>query len=168
MPLPSDPPPEPKSAPPKPLPGPGLPPPPATASTLPPKLLSVLSYEHSEQGVQSSSWIRIVGFPQEAAGHDRLRGPALSAGKRRLHDIGARVKHAAQMTGDEMGECLRAIGWEPTTLAQRLGVRPDTVRSWLAGRREIPPNLERWLLAVRDGVASAGPLPENWRSGAGC
>jgi len=85
-----------------------------------------------------------------------------------LHDNGLAVKHAALMTGDEMGECLRAIGWEPPTLAQRLGVRPDTVRSWLSGRREIPDNLATWLLAVRDGQAAAGSLPENWRSGGGC
>jgi hypothetical protein len=34
---------------------------------------------------------------------------------------------------------------------------------WLRGRRPIPENLAEWLLKVRDGQASAGPLPEGWR-----
>jgi hypothetical protein len=33
---------------------------------------------------------------------------------------------------------------------------------WIRGRHPIPENLARWLIAVRDGQASAGPLPENW------
>lgn len=67
------------------------------------------------------------------------------------------------MTGAEMSDLLREISWEPATLAAKLGVRHGTVRDWLAGRREIPPNLAQWLVAVRDGLASAGPLPEGWR-----
>jgi hypothetical protein len=66
------------------------------------------------------------------------------------------------MTGDEMGEVLRQIGWPTAELARRLNVREDSVRSWLNGRREIPPNLERWLYAVRDSIASAPPLPDGW------
>jgi hypothetical protein len=67
------------------------------------------------------------------------------------------------MTGAKMSDLLREIGWEPATVAQKLGVRVDVVRGWLAGRREIPPNLADWLRRVRDGQASAGPLPEDWR-----
>jgi transcriptional regulator with XRE-family HTH domain len=71
------------------------------------------------------------------------------------------------MTGDEMAAVLKAIGWTAGELARRLGVRPDTVQSWLAGRREIPPNLGRWLLQVRDVHDTAPPLPDGWRGG-GC
>ena len=67
------------------------------------------------------------------------------------------------MTGAELSEVLRQIGWPVSELVQRLGVRPDTVTQWLRGRREIPDNLARWLVAVRDGVASAGELPDGWR-----
>ncbi len=66
------------------------------------------------------------------------------------------------MTGDELGECLRTIGGPAHELARRLGVRADTVRHWLAGRRPIPENLAKWLTTIRDGHAAAGPLPEGW------
>jgi hypothetical protein len=67
------------------------------------------------------------------------------------------------MTGAKMSDLLREIGWEPATLAQKLGVRVDMVRGWLTSRREIPPNLADWLRRVRDAQASAGPVPEDWR-----
>jgi len=72
------------------------------------------------------------------------------------------------MTGDELGDVLREIGWLPRELARRLSVRSATVADWLTGRRNIPPNLEQWLYRVRDLQAQAPPLPDNWRGGAGC
>jgi DNA-binding transcriptional regulator YdaS (Cro superfamily) len=47
-------------------------------------------------------------------------------------------------------------------LARRLSVREDSVRHWLNGRRPIPPNVERWLYAVRDSIATAPALPDGW------
>ena len=69
----------------------------------------------------------------------------------------------ARMTGDEMSATLKAIGWTGGELARRLGVREDTVRGWLIGRREIPPNLERWLHQVRESRATAPILPAGWQ-----
>jgi transcriptional regulator with XRE-family HTH domain len=69
------------------------------------------------------------------------------------------------MTGDELGELLRAIGWTSAELARRLSIRPDTVNSWLTGRRPVPGNVERWLHQVRAGFGSAPALPEGWRPG---
>jgi hypothetical protein len=40
---------------------------------------------------------------------------------------------------------------------RRLNIRPDTVNSWLIGRRAVPANVERWLYQVRAG--SGQPLP---------
>jgi hypothetical protein len=72
------------------------------------------------------------------------------------------------MDGTELGEVLKAIGWSVAELQRRLGVRGDTVRQWLSNRREIPPNLERWLYQVRDAQGQAPALPDGWRSGGGC
>ncbi len=72
------------------------------------------------------------------------------------------------MTGDEMGRVLERIGWSPATLAARLGIRVDTVRQWLAGRRAIPPNLETWLIQLAEHMDQAPALPDGWRSGGGC
>jgi hypothetical protein len=67
-----------------------------------------------------------------------------------------------------MSECLRAIGWQISELSRRLSVREDTIRGWLTDRRPIPPNVERWLYQVRDGINTAPALPADWRSGGGC
>jgi plasmid maintenance system antidote protein VapI len=69
------------------------------------------------------------------------------------------------MDADEMSEILREIGWEPAELARRLDVRQDTVRRWLSGRREIPPNLAAWLRLHRTVQAQVPLLPDNWRPG---
>jgi hypothetical protein len=69
----------------------------------------------------------------------------------------------AAMTGPELSECLKQIGWPISELVDRLQVRPDTVMQWIRGRRPIPENLAEWLIKVRDGQASAGPLPEGWK-----
>jgi DNA-binding transcriptional regulator YiaG len=71
------------------------------------------------------------------------------------------------MSPAELSDILREIGWPAAELQRRLGVREETIRQWLNGRRTIPPNLEQWLYAVRDNLANAPPLPDGWRSG-GC
>jgi transcriptional regulator with XRE-family HTH domain len=68
------------------------------------------------------------------------------------------------MDGPEMSEALRQIGWTAQQLAERLGVRRDTVTGWLTGRRPVPENLAAWLRAIRDHL-DAQPLPDGWRSG---
>jgi hypothetical protein len=82
-------------------------------------------------------------------------------GRKRLAIIGVK-------TGDELGEVLRAIGWTSAELARRLTIRPDTVNSWLTGRRPVPANVERWLYQVRAGFGSAPALPDGWRTDGAC
>jgi hypothetical protein len=105
----------------------------------------------------------ILDHHHKPAGMIARAGPALSADALRLHDRVRRASDARGMTGDEMGETLRQIGWPTAELARRLSVREDTVRGWLKGRRPVPPNLERWLLAVRDNLANAPALPDGWQ-----
>jgi DNA-binding transcriptional regulator YiaG len=86
----------------------------------------------------------------------------LLAGTRQLHDNRPPVKDSAAMTGDELSELLREVGWPAAELARRLSIREDTVRGWLNGRREVPPNVGRWLEQIRDGIATAPALPDGW------
>lgn len=83
-----------------------------------------------------------------------------------LHGHVGRGNHRL-VTGDEMFATMQAIGWSPATLARRLGVQESSVRQWLNGRREIPPNLADWLTKVRDAQGQAPSLPDGWRSGGG-
>lgn len=90
----------------------------------------------------------------------------MRAGTRQLHDSVSQASDTrGAMTGDEMSEVLRQIGWTAGELARRLSVREDTVRGWLNSRRGVPLNLERWLRQVRDTVNTAPRLPDDWRSG---
>jgi hypothetical protein len=88
----------------------------------------------------------------------------LLAGKRELHDNLLAVKDYRPMTGEEMSEVLRQIGWPLGELCRRLSVREDTARGWLSNRRPIPPNVAQWLHQVRDGINTAPALPEGWRT----
>jgi plasmid maintenance system antidote protein VapI len=65
------------------------------------------------------------------------------------------------MTGNELSEVLATIGWTAGELQRRLGIRGDTVRQWLSGRRPIPDNVATWLIRLRDKI-SDDPLPEGW------
>lgn len=80
-----------------------------------------------------------------------------------LHDISATASEHHAVTGDEMAEALKAIGWTSGELARRLDIRADTVQSWLIGRRPIPPNVERWLHQVRASLSTAPQWPDGWR-----
>jgi len=65
--------------------------------------------------------------------------------------------------GAELDSVLKQIGWHPPVLAQRLGVRNDSVYGWLTGRRPIPDNLAVWLRRIRDAQGQVPPLPDGWR-----
>ena len=54
------------------------------------------------------------------------------------------------MTPDRLDACLRELGWQQPELARRLEVRLSTIRQWLSGRREIPPNVAAWLEDLSD------------------
>jgi hypothetical protein len=45
------------------------------------------------------------------------------------------------MTGDEMSECLRTIGWSAGELGRRVRVHDRRIRRMLAGSEPVPPNL---------------------------
>jgi hypothetical protein len=77
-----------------------------------------------------------------------------------LHEASPRVKTGI-MDGAELSRTLVVIGWTAGELQRRLGVRSDTVRSWLADRRPIPDSVAEWLHLLRDKIA-ANPLPKNW------
>ena len=71
------------------------------------------------------------------------------------------------MNGQELSEALKQIGWNPTELARRLGIRVHSIFDWLNGRRPVPDNVADWLIKVRDLVDQAPPLPDGWRSSDG-
>jgi hypothetical protein len=57
-----------------------------------------------------------------------------------------------------LSKALADLDWQPRQLARRLQVQEKTVREWLAGRREVPPNLLDWIEA-----RARGPqLPDGW------
>lgn len=61
---------------------------------------------------------------------------------------------------------MHVLGWGSNYLAEhKLGVNTKSVRFWLSGRREIPPNLHQWLedLAAYH-LAHREPL--NWKASA--
>ena len=68
---------------------------------------------------------------------------------------------------DRLAELLREVGWSTMELARRLGIRETTPRSWLAGRRGVPPAVLDWLRQVADAQAAAPRLPEGWDRSAG-
>ena len=99
------------------------------------------------------------------AGTTPATGPALSAGTSEVHDKLTRASDTRRMTGAELSEILKAIGWPVSELVDRLQVRPDTVMQWLRGRRPIPDNLADWLYRLRDAQSQVPPLPDGWRPG---
>jgi transcriptional regulator with XRE-family HTH domain len=67
------------------------------------------------------------------------------------------------MTPDRLDECRRILGWTNAELARRLDVREGSIRAWLSGRREIPPNLAHWI-EERTRRALEGPqIPDGWK-----
>jgi hypothetical protein len=67
------------------------------------------------------------------------------------------------VSGPELSECLKAIGWPVSELVERLGVRSDTAVQWIKGRRPVPENLATWLRRIRDAQGAIPPLPDDWR-----
>jgi hypothetical protein len=47
------------------------------------------------------------------------------------------------------------IGWPQTVLAARLGCGYRTIQRWLDGTSPMPPDVERWLIAMREAVLTA-------------
>ena len=64
---------------------------------------------------------------------------------------------APLMTKERMAEIMRQIGWSSRELGRRLGVRESSIRRYLQGSREVPPNLAAWLegLATHMGLLLA-------------
>lgn len=58
---------------------------------------------------------------------------------------------------------LARIGWSQTELADRLGVNSRTVRRWVSGQNETPPDVVAWLQTVAMAV-EAIPQPAGWVS----
>ena len=52
------------------------------------------------------------------------------------------------MTPADLRAALDAIGWGPTTLAERAGINERTVRRWLAGQNPVPGAVAAWLAAL--------------------
>jgi hypothetical protein len=67
------------------------------------------------------------------------------------------------VTKEELSDVLRRIGWSSTYLAGRLGIQETTVRRWLSGHREVPPNVGEWLEEVATLMDKAPPLPRGWQ-----
>jgi hypothetical protein len=69
------------------------------------------------------------------------------------------------VTGDEMSDCLRRIGWSANELGRRLNVNEHRLRRMLTGRAEIPPNLAEWLRCYAQAIGRLPPLPKDWTRG---
>jgi len=69
---------------------------------------------------------------------------------------------SAPMTADELRECLDALQWSQTGLADYLERDRGTVRQWARGKREIPGVVAAWLRSASAALI-AQPLPEGWR-----
>jgi hypothetical protein len=66
------------------------------------------------------------------------------------------------MIAEEMNEALKQIGWSTHELARRLRISDRRLRHMLAGREEIPDNLDRWLRMWAQTVTRLPQLPEGW------
>lgn len=58
-----------------------------------------------------------------------------------------------------LSAALAPIHWGPVDLARKLNINERTVRRWLAGQNEPPPNILAWLEAVA-AFHLANPPPE--------
>lgn len=67
------------------------------------------------------------------------------------------------MTGPELSDCLDALNWRGSDLAQRLRVRHQLIRRWATGKVSIPDNVATWLTKLAAGDSDVGDLPEGWR-----
>jgi hypothetical protein len=52
------------------------------------------------------------------------------------------------MTPDHFNDCLRAIRWTPSVLADALGCKESLVRKWATGQVEVPVTVEAWIKAL--------------------
>lgn len=52
------------------------------------------------------------------------------------------------MTGPELRDAIRTLGWTQRRAAMRLGRGEATVRRWIAGTVPIPPDVAAWCRAA--------------------
>jgi transcriptional regulator with XRE-family HTH domain len=79
-------------------------------------------------------------------------------------DFAGRISYTAQLvTGQELSDALRGLGWSAHELGRRLGVTESTIRNWLSGRREVPASVAEWLTELQTGMAKLPSLPRGWR-----
>jgi hypothetical protein len=68
------------------------------------------------------------------------------------------------MTGPELVDAMRTMGWNAPALAAHLDVPTKTVRDWMSGRREVPANLASWIQTRADAWRDLPDLPEGWHA----
>jgi hypothetical protein len=89
--------------------------------------------------------------------------PGPSAGLHMLRS--GSTSDAPLMTNERMAEIMRQIGWSSQELGRRLGVREISIRRYLQGSREVPPNLATWLEGLATLVGAYSSLPDDWHIG---
>ena len=66
------------------------------------------------------------------------------------------------MTGEEMVQAMRVIGWNSHELARRLRIHDRRLRRMQAGTEEIPEAMARWLMIWAQAASRLPQLPEGW------
>jgi transcriptional regulator with XRE-family HTH domain len=69
---------------------------------------------------------------------------------------------------DRLADALEKLGWSSQQLARHLGIRENTVRGWLSGRRSVPPNVLDWIERKAAAFATVPDLPEGWHPRGDC
>ena len=67
-----------------------------------------------------------------------------------------------KMTGEQLSECLRTLGWSARELARRVNRGERLIRRMCEGREEIPDNLADWVRQLSEIMARQPHLPKNW------
>lgn len=70
---------------------------------------------------------------------------------------------ASVVTGDEMSDALRRIGWSVNELSRRLRIGERRLRRMTDGREEIPENLADWLRGLAENMDRQPRMPKDWR-----
>ncbi len=66
------------------------------------------------------------------------------------------------MTGEELRDALKSVGWTQTMLAVKLGVGRDTVNTWATGKIKVPTyaieymRMVRLVMTINDAFEDAG------------
>lgn len=54
------------------------------------------------------------------------------------------------LTGEELQDCLEAIRWPLSTLAEALGREDDDILAWISGAKPIPAKTAAWIKTMAD------------------